>query len=567
MHLGYETESFISLLADALVVAGLDASVAKHQSRRALSEIEHTMENEETLKSMFVQMAGRFDWICKEIVGKRIDRMLIAPVPKYLEPFLPYLIEAIPRVVLADNFRVGQDIGGHRCVSLADALATQYDAYFLGTLATHLGAFFRDQFPPSRTIGMWELREHLHQTEASEDTTKVKKLLLQLGKAKAPIVYLTAHLDITMLPTLLALKKRGREVFVIVRPQLNGPVVELMGAPFVEDLSVLRLSFHEMLDFLAADFPAPVVVNYQRFFPSHWRMRNIVFLFAYSIAILRTIRSKNILQLYDVYNVCVHGFEWEAAAINLYRQLLLSADGILVNSETFGALEEFESLGQPVLSFFRYAPSVEPMPRIAESSINVVCITGFLGEHDDVTRATSSAIKSLLRQGFHVHYYSSSLNATEFSFAQSEEYKERFHLHEPIFDQAALVREISQYDVGWLCIDIRRVMGLEKYFSSEFGRKLASVFPGVTCPTAALFYGAAGLPVFATDGTYPLKLFGSRGALRVRLTTEGDIADQEQTFGQIDIFAAKREVMRERFMIDTHIERLDRWIEQFSQKN
>ena len=561
-------DSFISSVVDALTSIGFDISSAKMQSYRAVGEIEQTMEDTdgEELTSLLERIEPSLRGACEAILGAPIEHMLVAPIPQYLEPILPQLIQAFPRVVLADNFRVGQQICGQRCISLTDALETQYDAYFLGTFMCHLAKFFRNQFPLAKTIDTWALRAHAHTLSGSARTPQSEKLLAQVNSVPFPIIFLTAYLDATMIPTLLALKDRGRELFVVVRRPLRNSGAAVQDTVVLDSLSIFRLNFHEMLDLLEHNVSAPVVVNYQRFFASNWDVKNTIFLYAYSIAILNAIKSRKILHLYDIYNACAHGFECADKAGHLYHKMLIAADGILINSETLGVFDEFDFGGKPILSFLRYAPKVEPLPRVAHGGKHIVCITGFLGEHDDPTRATSKAIRSLLLRGFHIHYYSDDLKSKAFGNDLPAEDLDRFHLYAPISDQAALVQEISQYDAGWLGIDVRPVMGLERHYSSEFGKKLASVFAATSCATAALYYGAAGLPVFVTEGYYPLKLFGKHAGLPVRLTTDGDIADQEQTFSRIDLAAAKRAVVRERFMIDQHIEKLDRWLDQFSQQ-
>jgi len=559
-------ESFACYVADALVDAGLDASSASEQARRAISEIEQTMEDEETLVALFEQIGMRLRQAFEAVVGGPVDRILIAPVPRYLESSLPYLIRAIPEVVLGDNFRAGEQICEHQCVNLADALSRPYDAYFLGTVVSHWAKFFRDQFPPGKTVGAWELRCKVHESERDSQTQKVKKLLMQLNNAAAPVIFLSGYVDVTLLPTLLALNDRGRDVFVILRRPLNAAGAIAQDLITNKKLVIIQLSFHEMLSMLNTNSITPVIVNYQRFFPSHWDIKNTLYLFAYTIAILHTSKSRSVLHLYDIYNVCTKGFEWEREAIHLYHLMLMSSGGILVNSDTMGVFDRFESVGKPVLSFLRYAPTIKRIPRIANNELNLVCVTGFLGEHDDPTRATDKALTSLLRRGFHVHYYSNNSLAKRFKLGLREECQARFHLHAPIMDQAALVREISQYDAGWLGIDLQSLNCLERHFSLDFGKKLASVFPSVTCATAALYYGAAGLPVFATAGTYYLKLFGPDSVWPIMLTKEGDIANQEQTFSQIDFAFAKKQVLPERFTIEQHIEKLDRWLQQFSQK-
>ncbi len=109
------------------------------------------------------------------------------------------------------------------------------------------------------------------------------------------------------------------------------------------------------------------------------------------------------------------------------------------------------------------------------------------------------------------------------------------------------------------------MIGLEKYYNSEFGKKLVAVFPRTTCATVAPLFGAAGLPTFVNEWIYPTDLFGPKAGLPVRLTVDGDIADQKLLFRHKDLLAAKLDFVRERFMIDQHIEKLDRWLAQFSE--
>jgi hypothetical protein len=165
-------DSFISSVVDVLISAGIDATSAKMQACRAVSEIEQTMEDEETLRSLFERIGPSLREACEAAVGTRIDRMLIAPIPRYLEPFLPRFIEVMPEVVLADNSRAGQEICGYQCISLGDALASPYDAYFLGTFMGHLAKFFLDQFPIPKTIGTWELRMHAHFSDGSKPASQ-----------------------------------------------------------------------------------------------------------------------------------------------------------------------------------------------------------------------------------------------------------------------------------------------------------------------------------------------------------------------------------------------------------
>ena len=559
-------EAFQRRVSEALAQSGGTGPDLAAQARRAISEIEQTMETGESLRHLVETLGPHLKTVAERAVGRAVESLLIAPVPPYLEPLLPVFLAAFPKVVLADNFRAGQTIGGQFCAPLSQALEMEHDAYFLGTITSRYAKFFRDQFPPDRTLGVWEMRCHGADFLPQDDGRRLEALLAAIGAAARPLVFLTAYPDATMVATLRALQDQGHDVFVVSRrPISEAAPANTASLASLGGVHACRLDFGEMLALLRRNRRAPVILNYQRFFASNLDMRNTLFLMAYSLAVLQTARAQRVLHLYDVYNVCTDGFADEAAVVGLYRAMIETADGVLVNSDPFDALDVFEKAGKPVLGFLRYAPRSELLPRTDQTGLHIAMITGFLGEHGDPTRRTQKAVLSLLKQGAHIHYYSDDPVAKAFHADLDADLRPRFQLHTPISDQAKLVREISQFDLGWFVVDMAPFSNLEGHFSSDFGRRLAEIFPKSSFGTAALYYGAAGLPTVMAQGCYALRLFADGAAIAVTLTEDGDLAGSNPLLAQVDLVAARAALAPDQFVVDAHIARLCGWLDQFYQ--
>ena len=106
---------------------------------------------------------------------------------------------------------------------------------------------------------------------------------------------------------------------------------------------------------------------------------------------------------------------------------------------------------------------------------------------------------------------------------------------------------------------------LEGHFSSDFGRSLAQIFPKSSFGTAALYYGAAGLPTVMAQGCYALRLFADGAAIAVTLTEDGDLAGSNPLLAQVDLVAARAALAPDQFVVDAHIARLCGWLDQFYQ--
>lgn len=158
---------------------------------------------------------------------------------------------------------------------------------------------------------------------------------------------------------------------------------------------------------------------------------------------------------------------------------------------------------KPVISFYRYG--MPPKHRLMKLSQidgerHIVGVTSFFGETFEPNRAESGDfIRGMLRQRIHFHYYSSNRRVFEYQEALEESEKPYFHIHDHIWEQAQLAREMTKYDAGWLVGDEGPTFGrIVAQTKNRLARDLFALFVPNGVPTSSMAYGAAGLPVFAS---------------------------------------------------------------------
>ncbi len=547
------------------VAAAMNRAGVPGGARRTISEVETPLTRPEKFALRLAEFKGRYREIFELAVGHRVDRLLIAPVPSYIIPALPDLIAEFAEVVLADTFKAGSTIAGLTCVSLDDpiAVAERFDACFLGTVDLRLGQMFRNLLPPERTIGAAELVWFDPVGRARGVAPGLEDFHRRIQAAKRPLIVLTAYLDATVGPTLIALQQRGIDVFIVTRQVFNPADSANAGDPAAIGVDRLYVAeFDEMLWLLARTEGCPVLVNYVRFFASHWDLRYTVPLFAYTLAVMTAIAGPRLLHLYDAFQVSIDGLEAERSSFGLYRDLLDLADGIVVNADVEPVLRDFLGRDKPIISLLRYGPDAEVQPEPDSEPFSIAMITGFLGEANDPTRTTAGLVRGLLRDGFHVHYYSSGPVARGFRDALPEDEAGRFHLHDPIRDQRQLVHEISRYHAGWFVADMTCCETLDRRFETAFAQSLAGCFVATTVATAGILYGCAGLPTIFNAGHYTAKLFPPGTVIEIDPTR---VTSVKSVIEARDWPAMRRAVMAERtsFTMSVHIGRMVSWLGQF----
>jgi hypothetical protein len=245
----------------------------------------------------------------------------------------------------------------------------------------------------------------------------------------------------------------------------------------------------------------------------------------------------------------------EAPVFKLYEAMLSEANAIICNSDPFDVFDKYIQSGKPIIPLLRYPPRSESLAKAEKAPFSIAMITGFLGEHDDPTRMTEKAVRSLLRQGAHIHYYSKDPKALTFQRQAQQDYPGLFHLHPPIAIQSELVREISRYDAGWFVINMWPFSNLEANYVTPFARNLARVFNLSCCGTAGLLYGAAGLPIFTYRHSYVSRLYAAGAAFEVELTEDGDLVGGRVPIDEVNWAQARARASkaRESFFMDQHI--------------
>lgn len=557
-------EQFLADVATALIAAGLPELESENMARLAVSEIETTLLRPANFASRLALLKGRYRETLEAARSRQIGRLLVTPIPGYLLPALPDLVAEFPTVVFADNLKAGGMIAGRPCITLDEALADQdgFDACLLGTVDQRLGRLFRDRLPADRTIAAAELAWFDPIYRARPMRPALTRFHQAIRASPRPLLVLTAYIDVTFGPTLEALGREGFDIFIITRrsdaedeSHAASPEILATSHHFLADLD-------EMLWLLRHSGTCPLLMNYARFLPTNWDMRNTIPLFAYSIATARAATGPHIVHLYDAYQVCTDGLEIASLSFALYFALLERADGILVNADVVPLLKGVVGPHKPIISFLRYGPEAAARPEPEPGPFSIAMITSFLGETSDPTRMTADAVRSLLHQGIHVHYYSLSPASRAFAQTLTASEADCFHLHAPIPDQAELIAEMSRWHAGWFVADMASFEHLGKSFPAGIARDIADDFVSSAVATASIWCGCAGLPSFFHTGLYTATLFPPGTAIEIDLPQVERLGDmigaRDWTVLRRSMFAARQD-----FGTDKHIGRLVDWLDQF----
>jgi hypothetical protein len=181
---------------------------------------------------------------------------------------------------------------------------------------------------------------------------------------------------------------------------------------------------------------------------------------------------------------------------------------VVLNSNTRMACDFVQrsyGLEHPVTSFLRYnhlADTFLPPQGRSKGEFHVCMAGAFLGGlpgdewQRDRMRHMSPAVRDLLDAGLYVHYYGDGANAAAFAARLPAAQRARFIRHDVIRDQAALVREISGYDAGWMVHQTQEAAAIMHATHRPRMKDAIYVFHLSTVPSSILLFGCAGLPIF-----------------------------------------------------------------------
>jgi hypothetical protein len=334
--------------------------------------------------------------------------------------------------------------------------------------------------------------------------TKVDAVLAAIRAAPRPILFLNNVHRFQYGPLLDALEAAGHTIFSICRGyQENDPMAALASATTAETRRVYLNAF-ELAELAARADMGVWITNSEGFIHSHFEGGRAFANEAYLAGLMQIMRQPAVLLLYDMVNQFSHELEYEAAYDHVHEAMLKAATRVVLNSNTRMACDfvaRAYHLAHPVTSFLRYNQLAERFapPQGRTRGEFHVCMAGaFLGDEwqRDRMRHMSPAVHDLLNAGLFVHYYGDPSNAAAFAARLPAAQKARFIRHEVIRDQAALVREISGYDAGWMVHQTQEAAAIMHAMQRPRMKDAIYVFHLSTVPSSILLFGCAGLPMF-----------------------------------------------------------------------
>ena len=367
-------------------------------------------------------------------------------------------------------------------------------------------ALYFDAIGHDKAFGLRSiLEQHALREPSRAEIGVFEDIRREIAAAKNPIVVFGGKINVTMEPTLLALEEQGFDVFLVTRMTRfhDHSVKEDAGCPLRRNFVVPLYGF---LYLLQNPGSARAILFYDFFLNFAWDARNAERAYAYVAALLRLAPSPVVLGCYDVIKPVCLNMEHHEAANAFYADMLDQAGGIWLNSKSDHIAEYLRNTvakDKPVISFYRYG--MPPKHRLMKLSQidgerHIVGVTSFFGETFEPNRAESGDfIREMLRQKIHFHYYSSNRLVFDYYGDLEESEQAYFHIHDHIWEQAQLAREMSKYDAGWLVGDEGPTFGrIVAQTEHRLARDLFALFVPNGVPTSSMAYGAAGLPVFAS---------------------------------------------------------------------
>ncbi|HEY0714943.1 MAG TPA: hypothetical protein VGF45_19845 [Polyangia bacterium] len=334
--------------------------------------------------------------------------------------------------------------------------------------------------------------------------SKVDAVLTAIRAETKPILFVNNVHRFQYGPLLSALEKAGHTVFSICRGYQEGEPTNLLATATGPEQRRVYLNAFELADLAARADHGVWITNSEGFIHSHFEGGRALANEAYLAGLMRVMRQPVLLLLYDMVNQFSHELEYEAAYDHVHAVMLKSASRVVLNSNTRMACDfvaRAYHLAHPVTSFLRYNELAErfvPPQGRARGEFHVCMAGAFLGDEwqRDRMRHMSPAVRDLLNAGLFVHYYGDPANAAAFAARLPAEQRPRFIRHEVIRDQAALVREISGYDAGWMVHQTQEAAAIMHAMQRPRMKDAIYVFHLSTVPSSILLFGCAGLPIF-----------------------------------------------------------------------
>lgn len=460
--------------------------------------------------------------LIKDMGGEKAKSIALAPTTNVILENIDWFKQHFHSVRLGDNIKAGQiheDITIETVDELVQSSAT-IDCFLMTTDTPEIQELFANTLPQEKTTHIYELRGLLTSfLKPIEDFARADRILQQIENSENPLVVLGKKLQASTEPLFAELDTSDFDVFVLSQFDRMESDSALQAAIDAEQ-SVRRnaiLSFAEILYVLTHLKKGSFWIYYDFFYSVGWDVENAIRAYAFTGALLDMATRPVILGMYDVIKPVCFNMDKQSAASALYKIMVDKADALVLTSKSDHIAEYLRNTlakDKPVLSFYRYSvPSEAPKERLSntDGERHIVGVTSFLGEVYEPNRIeTRNSIRSMLQQKIHFHYYSNNAKVVAFFEELPAAEQKYFHMEQPIWDQAALIHDMSQFDGGWLVGDEASIFAnMIRQIEDRNIRELYTLFVPNGVPTSSMAYGAAGLPVFISrqikvmDEVYP----------------------------------------------------------------
>ncbi len=493
-------DEFQARLAALLHEAGLSPDDSNMQAKQV---IRMTEPDSLDLWAIYLLLsnAGNLRSLVEGAIGHPVKRLLIAPVPGYLEPLIVLFESQFDEVVLCDNYKVGKRISNCApVISLDEAQESldDFDGILIGTVDQRIRALFTNQLPKEKTVNFYDVLEDVAVTneaslKSAQDTEQ------EIRSLRNPFIILCHRFTPPYISTLQALRDAGYDVVVLSRFKENaGLGHRLMDIRALGAAAIYPVNLVQGLYLGRALKDCPWWLLNDGFLHASWSFERATWHYAYTAALLEMIEGPRILCLYDPIKPANLDYEFEERALRTYAAAIRRADGV-----HFGCTSEYMAdfimraagADSPSIAFLRYnLPPKKPRPPRTKN-LSLALVSPIANEVSDPGTDLRDTVRTLLQQGIDLHYYTGSPDSNVFRSNLPEEEARHLFLHPQNIDQAALVQEISQYHAGWCVANLRVFDDIVATIRTPTGRDLYGMFCRATVPSRAMAFGAAGLPV------------------------------------------------------------------------
>ncbi len=498
------------------------------------------------------------------VAGRPVRRLLIAPCPDYMLECVADLLPHLDEVVLCDNLKAGRRVEGLPVLCLDDALSRipEMDACFVATTTGPVARLFVKHFPMDRLATYIDVFRLSFPTE-EKDT--VRSLLKRIEAAHDPIVILASLFSPTLLETFRALAAH-RPVFLVARQWVGEHSnYEILPSGRIKLMENHILCFDDMLLLLKNINNGKIIFIAESMIGSNWDAMKTVITYSYASGIMRFSQVPTAILLYDAVKPIVYNQQYYSVSEIFYKQMLISADYLLLNSNTEeigNFLRNSCTPNHPIISFYRYSRgATERKPRL-DGGFHLAAISTYLGDVEEPSRSEMAYfIRLILQQGIHFHYYSSKESAHKFREKIPAIERNYMHIHDVILDQEELCNELTSYSAGWVTSDLSVFGDIIYHSQTRFFKDLFALFVSSTIPSSSMVFASAGLPIFTNRN-----LWGIRQVLPRNCTIPlemSEVGSMQRMIEKIDwpsVWDAAWE-HRQNYVIDNQISRLLKFLE------